>query len=79
MDNQAIFGAYLNPSWPSKPYSNGSVKNFPRIKQAIDWIAFDLTREEIIIVWPELQVIAPSHSLIEIFDMIWWMYFPEKE
>jgi hypothetical protein len=78
LDNQAIFGAYLKPSWPSRLSSNGSVKTFPRIKQAVDWIAFDLTREENITVWNELRDIAPTSSLIEIFDMVWWMYFRHR-
>ena len=75
LDNQSIFGAYLNPYWPSDTSYPRSVKDFPRIKQAIDWIAFDLVREENKNVWPRLQVITPTHSLIEIFDMMWWMYF----
>jgi hypothetical protein len=79
LDNRSIFYAYLNPHWPSGASKPGSVKDFPRIKQAIDWIAFDLVREENENVWPRLQVITPAHSLIEIFDMIWWMYFRRRK
>ena len=79
LDNQAIFGAYLNPKWPTQPSSRDSVYAKGRVKEALDWIAFDLTRSENASVWHELQVIERRRSLIEIFDMVWWVYFRALE
>jgi len=79
LDNQAIFGAYMNPLWPEKPSLTDTVKAVPRIKEALDWIAHDLTRPENESVWPELHAIEPERSRIELFDMIWWMYFRQVE
>ena len=50
-----------------------------RIKEALDWIAVDLTRPENASVWPQLQAIEPARSRIDLFDMIWWMYFRQVE
>jgi biotin operon repressor len=44
LDNQAIFGAYLNPKWPTQPSSRDSVYAKGRVKEALEWIAFDLAR-----------------------------------
>ena len=79
LDNQAIFGAYMNPLWPEKRSLADSVKAVPRIKEALDWITEDLTRPENESVWPQLQAIEPTRSRIELFDMIWWMYFRQVE
>jgi hypothetical protein len=79
LDNQAIFGAYMNPLWPSKRSLADTIKATTRIKEALDWIAADLTRPENAAVWPRLHAIEPARSRIELFDMIWWMYFREVE
>lgn len=79
LDNQAIFGAYMNPLWPEKHSLADSIKAVPRIKEALDWIAEDLTRPENASVWPQLQAIEPRRSRIDLFDMIWWMYFRQVE
>jgi Family of unknown function (DUF6308) len=79
LDNQAIFGAYMNPLWPDKRSLMDTVKAVPRIKEALDWIASDITRAENTSVWPQLQAIEPTRSRIELFDMIWWMYFRQIE
>jgi len=79
LDNRAIFGAYMNPGWPHRPPDRAPVGHLVRIKRALDCIATDLTREENICSWHQLQQIAPNHSWIEIFDMVWWMYFREVE
>jgi hypothetical protein len=79
LDNQAIFGAYMNARWPEVPSSMETVKAVPRIKEALDWIAHDLTRPENASVWPQLQAIEPERSRIELFDMIWWIYFRRLE
>jgi hypothetical protein len=79
LDNQAIFGAYMNPRWPEKPSSQESIKSQNKIEQALQWIKTDITRPENGKVWPLLKEIEPSHSLIEVFDSIWWMYFRAKE
>lgn len=79
LDNQAIFGAYLNPAWPTRRSSRDSVKDFNRIIGALNQIAFDLTRPENIPVWEQLEQIEPHLTRIEIFDSIWWMYFRKLE
>jgi hypothetical protein len=79
LDNQAIFGAYMNPLWPEKRSLMETIKAVPRIKEALDWIAEDITRSENEPVWPQLQAIEPERSRIELFDMVWWMYFRELE
>ncbi len=75
LDNQAIFGAYMNRNWPDKPAPRDSIKSEDWIFYALDWIAFDITRTENIPVWPLLRVIEPSRTLIQLFDSVWWMYF----
>jgi hypothetical protein len=79
LDNQAIFGAYMNPLWPEKRSLMDTIKAVPRIKEALDWIAADITRAENAAVWPQLQAIEPARSRIELFDMVWWMYFRQVE
>jgi hypothetical protein len=79
LDNQAIFGAYMNPQWPQRRAFAESVKSNPRIKEALDWIAFDLTRPENATVWQRLHTLEPSRSRIQLFDSIWWMYFRQVE
>jgi hypothetical protein len=79
LDNQAIFGAYMNALWPEKRSLADSIDAVQRIREALDWIAEDLTRPENESVWPELHAIEPTRSRIELFDMIWWMYFRQVE
>jgi hypothetical protein len=79
LDNQAIFGAYMNPLWPDRRSSADTIKSVPRIKEALDWIAEDVTRAENAATWPALQVLEPDRSRIELFDMVWWMYFRRVE
>lgn len=75
LDNQAIFGAYMNPDWPEKPSRGDSIKDKGLILKALDWIAFDITRPENDGVWDILKSIEPARSRIQLFDSIWWMYF----
>jgi hypothetical protein len=79
LDNQAIFGAYMNLAWPERRSSADSIYAVTRIKEALDWITEDLTRRENRDVWPELAAIEPTRSRIELFDMVWWMYFRSIE
>jgi hypothetical protein len=79
LDNQAIFGAYMNPQWPGKPSSTATVKNVPMIKKALDWIAYDLVRSDNQSTWSQMQALDRDRSRIELFDMIWWMYFRQVE
>jgi hypothetical protein len=79
LDNQAIFGAYMNPRWPDQRSSGESVDTSARIRDALDWIHRDLTRAENINTWPALSEIEPARSRIELFDMVWWMYFRTVE
>jgi len=75
----AIFGAYMNPLWPEKRALAETIKAVPRIKEALDWIATDITRRENEQVWKRLQEAEPRRSRIELFDMVWWMYFRQVE
>jgi hypothetical protein len=79
LDNRAIFGAYLNPDWPKHAANGDSVDDFEKIKRALEYIHSDITREENKAIWPALKVLAPDRSLIEIFDMIWWIHFQEND
>lgn len=75
LDNMAIFGAYMYPLWPDKRALAETIKAVPRIKEALDWIAVDVSRPENEIVWARLHDIEPERSRIELFDIVWWMYF----
>jgi hypothetical protein len=55
LDNQAIFGAYMNPLWPERRSLMDTIKAVPRIKEALDWIAVDITRPENESIWPQLS------------------------
>jgi hypothetical protein len=79
LHNQAIFGAYMNPRWPELRSSTESIYAVARIRAALDWIHFDLTRAENANTWPHLEEIEPGRSRIELFDMVWWMYFRKIE
>jgi hypothetical protein len=74
LDNQAIFGAYMNPYWPEQKPSGASIKDAQRIKLALDWITADLVREENAAAWPKLLALEPGSTLIQIFDSVWWMH-----
>ena len=78
LDNMAIFGAYMNPLWPERPALADTVKAVPRIKEALDWIAVDVTRSENESVWERLHETEPERSRVELFDMVWWMYFSPR-
>ena len=75
LDNQAIFGAYMNPDWPRKKARTDSIKDESLICSALDWIAFDISRLENMAAWGDLLAIEPARSRIELFDSVWWMYF----
>jgi hypothetical protein len=75
LDNEAIFGAYLNPNWPQRRPSGQSEDRQRRIEQALNCIATDLTREENAAAWPQLSAIEPRRTLIQIFDSVWWMFY----
>lgn len=75
LDNMAIFGAYMNPMWPEQRAKADTIKAVPRIKEALDWIAADVTRPENEAAWESLREIEPERTRIELFDMVWWMHF----
>jgi len=77
LDNQAIFGAYMNPDWnpPKRLARSDSVKSEKWIREALDWIAFDLNRPENVAAWEQLHTIEPARTRIQLFDSVWWMYF----
>jgi hypothetical protein len=79
LDNQAIFGAYMNPGWPDHPSSTDSVYSHSRIREALEWVWTDLTVAENQGVWNHLATVEPARSRIELFDMVWWMHFRRLE
>lgn len=79
LDNQAIFGAYMNPNWPQRRSSTESVYAVGRIREALDWIVSDLTRLENENAWRVLGGVEPRRTRIELFDSVWWMYFRRTE
>jgi hypothetical protein len=79
LDNQAIFGAYMNPAWPDTPSRADSIYDRRRIREALDWIHEDLTRAENQSVWQALHQIEPGRSRIELFDMVRWTHFRRVE
>ncbi len=78
-DNQAIFGAYMNAEWPNRRSATDSVYNRNRIRAALEWIRTDLTSPANRDAWAELEQLEPARTRIELFDMVWWMYFRELE
>lgn len=74
LDNQAIFGGYLNPKWPDQPPTSETNKDKAKIVQALESITHDLSCPENQPVWAELRTIEPNRTLIQIFDCVWWMY-----
>ncbi|PJE01675.1 DUF6308 family protein [Mycobacterium sp.] len=79
LDNQAIFGAYMNPLWPERRSKEDTIKSGARIREAFEWIARDLTRPENTDTWSVLAEIEPERSRIELFDCVWWIYFRQIE
>ena len=79
LDNQAIFGAYMNSQWPERRSATESVWAETRIRQALEWIWTDLTRLENTDAWDALSDIEPTRSRIELFDMVWWEHFRRLE
>ena len=75
LDNQAVFGAYMNANWPGKPAQSDTVKDGGQILRALNLIAYDLNREENRLSWKTLQGIEPTRTLTQLFDSVWWMYF----
>jgi Family of unknown function (DUF6308) len=79
LDNRAIFDAYLDPRWPGLHTRGEGTGRVDRTKGALDSIAYDLVRPENAAVWPRLHELQPERSRIELFDMVWWMYFRKVE
>jgi hypothetical protein len=78
LDNMAIFGAYMNPLWPEQRAKEDTVKAVPRIKEALDWVAFDVSRPENDETFGRLQEVEPERTRIELFDIVWWMHFSPR-
>ncbi len=61
------------------PSSQDSVYGVAAVQSAIDQLAVDLTSPENLSSWQALAAMQPGRSRIELFDMVWWMYFRELE
>lgn len=57
-------GTYMNPSWAEQRSLTDSVYAVARIREAIDWIAFDLTRRENDQAWERLAGIEPGRTRV---------------
>jgi hypothetical protein len=79
LDNQAIFGAYMSAKWPASRSRGDSVWAIATIRDALERIAYDLTRTENAAVWAGLRSVEPDRSLIELFGMVWWSHFRRIE
>jgi hypothetical protein len=79
LDNQAIFGAYMNMRWPAQRSSTDTIKSATRIGEALEWIACDLTRPENAASWAALTKLEPERTRIELFDCVWWIHFRRLE
>ncbi len=79
LDNQAIFGAYMNPAWPEQRSLAETIKATARINEALEWIYYDLTRPENSESWAALAQQEPERTRIEIFDCAWWIHFRRME
>lgn len=79
LDNQAVFGAYMNSAWPNQPARADSVYGIQQVKEALDWISTDLTRQENVETSEALGELEPRRSRIELFDMVWWVHFRRVE
>ena len=66
---------YMNPKWPEKLASTDSVYAKARIANALEWIWTALTRPENDESWASFAEIDPLRTRIELFDMVWWVYF----
>ncbi len=75
LDNEAIFGACMSATWPERRASMDRIYAPSRIREALNWIWFDLNRSENENVWPALSRSHPNRTRIELFDMAWWMHF----
>ena len=45
------------------------------VRAALDRLVVDLCRPENQTAWQALARMEPGRSRIELFDMVWWMYF----
>lgn len=70
LDNQAIFGAYLDPRWPGRRSGQDSVYGVQLVRAALDRLVVDLTRHENQRAWQVLAHMEPGRSRIELFDMV---------
>jgi hypothetical protein len=77
LDNQSISGAYLNPTWPNTQATAETVKQRDRIRSAL--LAVRSALQDNGASLAELQKDYPERTMIELFDMVWWMYFREQE
>ncbi len=79
LDNQAVFGAYMNPRWPAGPSRTETIKSAERILEALEWIARDLALDANRESWLQLGTVRPNWTRVEIWDAVWWAYFRSKE
>lgn len=80
LDNQAIFGAYLNPKWDGEHRAPSfTVKRVSLIQRALDDVHRDLTCGENEGAWTALAEREPEHTRLEIFDTVWWVHFRDVQ
>ncbi|MDP9282010.1 MAG: DUF6308 family protein [Chloroflexota bacterium] len=79
LDNQAVFGAYMNARWPLDRSRTETIKDRDTIRKALDWIANDLASDANSEAWRKLAVARAAWTRVEIWDAVWWAYFRENE
>ena len=55
----------MDPRWPARRSSEDTIKATARIREALEWIAHNLTRSENIDTWLTLGEIEPERTRIE--------------
>jgi hypothetical protein len=73
LDNEAIFGAYMSPTWQEQRALDDSVYSPSRIREALDWISSTSLGPENRDVWPARAQAHPARTRIELFDIARWM------
>jgi len=79
LDNQALFGAYMNELWPKQRAKSDTVKDRDAIRKTLDCVWTDLNRKENQATWEALAEQRPRRTRIQLFDNVWWVFFKDIE
>ena len=80
LDNQAIFTAYMGAKPPERLGS--AIETFKednrRVIEVLNSIQMDLISPANEDSWLALKAIEPNRTRVQLFDMVWWSWFPEN-